>query len=211
MKLFDIDVSFHWSWWILFGFVVAPNIITLNLIGFIVASIVMAFLAGLIIMHELAHALTARKYGYRTSYIMMHLAGGVAMVDMSRATPKEIFWIAAAGPASNITLGVIGLIPMLILPEIQIVSEVLSAFVAINFLIGIFNLIPAYPMDGGRMLRATLHKNKALATQVSHVLSISFGSLFILTGLYLSGPVLMIVGAILIYLVLVERRSGTTI
>ena len=101
---------------------------------------------GSVLVHEFGHALTARRYGIRIASITMYPIGGVAqMVD--RPTPLQELWITVMGPAVNVVLA----------PVCWLLGWRDLAFINVGLLI--FNLIPAFPMDGGRILRAVLAMN----------------------------------------------------
>jgi len=137
-------------------------------------------------LHELAHALTARYFGIETRDIVLYPFGGVASLRTA-PPPGPEFVIAAAGPAMNIFLAILAL-PFIDLGALLAGSPDLSLrlFVA-NLFLGLFNLLPALPMDGGRLLRAGLalsgnSRSTVIASRVSQVVSLLLGAAGLITG-----------------------------
>lgn len=113
-------------------------------------------LFGSLILHELAHSLVARRYGLGIGGITLFLFGGVAeLVDEPKSAVSE-FWIAIAGPVMSFVLAALfGLAAMATGAE-GIVGTILAYLASINLVLAVFNLLPAFPLDGGRVLRAWL-------------------------------------------------------
>ncbi|APX12020.1 site-2 protease family protein [Tateyamaria omphalii] len=112
-----------------------------------------------LLAHELAHALAARRFGIRTRSITLFLFGGVA--ELAREPSKAVheFWIALAGPAMSLVLAVVFalLADMVITAVGQVPTTALLHYLAlVNAVLAVFNLLPAFPLDGGRILRAWL-------------------------------------------------------
>jgi Zn-dependent protease len=131
-----------------------------------IAIVLLAF--GSVILHELGHAVVARRLGVRIDRIELHFFGGAAqMTDQPRRARDEIA-IAAAGPAVSFGLAIVSF--FLALASGQWIFQALAW---INFVLGVFNLIPALPMDGGRILRAALSRSMGFvrATDVSVVVA----------------------------------------
>lgn len=114
-----------------------------------------------VLLHELGHALSAARYGIRTASITLYPIGGIARIT-KRPTPGQEFWIALAGPAVNVVIAaILALViasthgPMGIDNDFRR-AGLLSQLLSVNLVLALFNLIPAFPMDGGRVLRAAL-------------------------------------------------------
>ncbi|HUQ04984.1 MAG TPA: site-2 protease family protein [Kofleriaceae bacterium] len=195
----------RWRIGALLGFPVEINLTFLILLGVVfmwmggVAGLVVVAIAfGSVLLHELGHAVVARRLGVRVSGIELHFFGGAAkMIELPRAANHEIA-IAAAGPAVSLVLAGLGL---------GIGALAGSWFIAavgwINLTIALFNLIPALPMDGGRILRAALTRRMSFvratdaAVTVARVVAISFAAYGLFAGMYqlvLLAPFLWLMG-----------------
>src|SRR5882724_6568971 len=167
----------------LFGFPVEINLSFLLLLAFVfvayggVTGVVIVGLAfASVLVHELGHALVARRLNVHVTGIELSFLGGAAkMVEMPRSASDEIA-IAAAGPAVSLMLGGLGLGLGTVLH-----AELFALIGYINFILAAFNLIPALPMDGGRILRALLSRRMGfvratdVSAQVSRVVAVGFG------------------------------------
>ena len=140
----------------------------------------LAFFASLI-LHELAHAIVARQHGVEMTGITLFIFGGVAEMQSEPKTPRSEFLIALAGPVMSIALAVgfwvLARMTALINAEAELV-ELLGYLALINLVLAIFNLLPAFPLDGGRIFRAyiwgrsnNLMEATKAATRVSSVLA----------------------------------------
>src|SRR5690349_20340043 len=173
------------SWRIgsLFGFPVEVNLSFLLLLGVVLLTMgglagvfVVCLAFGSVLLHELGHSLVARKLGVPVSGIELSFFGGAAkMVDLPRSANDEIA-IAAAGPAVSVVLAGLGFGLGAVAH-----SPLLALIGWINLIIAGFNLIPALPMDGGRILRALLTRKMSYvaatdaAVTVARVAAIAFG------------------------------------
>lgn len=201
-RFFGIDVFVHATFLLLIGWVGISHWLdhrnwSATLSG--VAFILLLFL--FVIMHEYGHALTARKFGIRTRDITLYPIGGVARLERMPERPIEELWVALAGPAVNVALA-IGLFGWLILTNTYeplaglTVSRgsFLERLAVVNVTLVLFNLIPAFPMDGGRVLRALLamRMDYVKATQTAASIGQGLAFLFGLIGLF-SNPFLLFI------------------
>ena len=159
-------------------------------------------LFGSVLLHELGHALTARRYGILTRSITLYPFGGIAALTREPTRSHEELWIALAGPAVNAALA------LLALPLALLGFPGAAMFAAMNLALGIFNLIPAFPMDGGRVLRAWLSRRKGrfLATEQALGVSKIFAWGFLALGLVTTSLNLLLIGGFLLYAINMERR-----
>ena len=142
-----------------------------------------------IVFHELAHSLVARIYGIKIAGITLFIFGGVAELEDEPPTPKSEFLVAIAGPISSIVLGGVFYLTAILFeasspPE---VLAVLTYLTVINIVLAVFNLIPAFPLDGGRLLRAALwwrHGDLGKATRLASLMGAALGIALMAFGAY---------------------------
>lgn len=173
---------------------------------------------GSLLVHELAHALAGRRYGIPTQRIDLLILGGMAVMTRPGATPKEELVIAGAGPAASLALGVAFAVPAALLGASPTLSvgrpvDLLALMAALNVAMGLFNLVPALPMDGGRMFRAGLSPRlgHVKATAVAAWVSRAIGSGFIVWGLLGGNYGLIVVGGLLFWMVAHEERAAPAV
>lgn len=203
-KILGVGIYIHWTFiflvaWIVFtGFRAGrgPGEIlwTLGLITAVFACIV---------LHELAHATMAKRFKVVTTHITLLPIGGVAQLESMPENPKQEFLIAIVGPLVNVVVA-LTLTPLVNLHELLQTKSVavlgpsnfLFSLIVINIWLAIFNLIPAFPMDGGRVLRAILafRWGHVKATRVAALIGQLFGAAFIIAG-FLYSPILIFIGA----------------
>jgi len=174
--------------------------------GQTIASVVsgLAFILALfacVVAHEYGHALTARRYGIKTREITLLPIGGVARLERMPDDPRQELWVALAGPAVNVVIAAVlfgwllvtgGLVP---LDQVAVGrGSFLERLMMVNlFLVG-FNMLPAFPMDGGRVLRAVLARRMEYtrATQVAANIGQGMAFLFGFAGLF-GNPMLLFI------------------
>jgi len=150
------------------------------------ASISLLFFAS-VLVHELSHALVARSFGLRVRDITLFIFGGAASLEDEAKRPRDEAVMAAAGPLASLVLGAVLWGVSVAVPQAQ-VSAVAGWLGFINVWLGLFNLIPGFPMDGGRILRAILWKvrgDRYAATRNAATVGRAFGYLLIALGVYL--------------------------
>lgn len=148
-------------------------------------------------IHELGHAWAARRYGIEVESITLWLLGGLAnLSSMPREWNRE-FWIAVAGPAASVAVAVVCYGVVSVLPSsVPAVVFVLGWLVVTNVALAAFNLLPAFPMDGGRVLRALLARSRpyASATRIAARIGSLFGIGFALLGVFSLSPMSLLLG-----------------
>jgi Zn-dependent protease len=207
IRILGIDIKVHWTWWIFFFLFISDSIFALDFNRFVSDTLLAISLMFIIVMHELSHALVARSYGAIVHSIGLYFFGGAAWIQSNRQLePEEEFWISFAGPLSNFVA-----FPLLFWIGRLTGLEFLFWVAIINLFIGIFNLIPAYPMDGGRIFRAGLEMcgvNRTRAVEITQYLAGLFGGLFIAVGMYFTAISIAIIGAMILGAVWFERRGN---
>lgn len=162
----------------------------------------------IVLLHELGHALAARHYGVPTRDITLLPIGGVARIERIPENPRQELVIALAGPAVNVLIaviywGAVSPISAIVHPrDLQLVGgDFLEKLVWGNVAMGVFNLAPAFPMDGGRVLRAVLAwrlghtRATRIAVDIGQALAFALGAI----GLYAMNPIYVFV-ALFVYL-----------
>ncbi len=203
-----IKIQVHWTFLILIVWIVMMHA-SQGANALEVAEGVALVLAvfGCVVLHELGHALTAQRYEIQTKDITLLPIGGVARLERLPEKPIEEFWVAVAGPAVNVVIAVVlgvGLAVFGSIEPMRAALDVRAGFIGqlmwINVLLVLFNLLPAFPMDGGRILRSLLAtridyaRATAIAASVGQMMAIAFG----LVGLF-TNPFLVFI-AIFVYL-----------
>ncbi len=198
-----IKLQVHWSFSLIVAWVMLTNILAGK--SFLAAMLSVAFvlvLFGCVLLHELGHALAARMYGIPTRDITLLPIGGVARLERMPRDPWQEIVVAFAGPAVNVVIAAV--LFMLLAPATTFASFVslpaesgsfLQRLMFVNIALVVFNLLPAFPMDGGRVLRAclALFMDYVAATRVAafvgQLCAVGLGFL----GLY--NPMLLLVAA----------------
>jgi Zn-dependent protease len=201
-KLFGISLRLHYSWFFIFALItwaLAANYFpstqpSWSLSMKIGAGLITSFLFfGSVLFHELMHSLVALREGIQIQSITLFILGGVSQMTGEPKTARDEFRMAIAGPVSSLVLGGIFLGIYFALRSNTAVAAQFVAAISfylgfINILLGAFNLIPGFPLDGGRVLRSLLWwrgKNLQSATKIASNVGRAFGFLFIFGGIWL--------------------------
>lgn len=128
------------------------------------------FLLGSVLLHELGHALTARRFGIGVRGITLELLGGYTEMDRDAPSPRVDLLVSLAGPAVSLGLGLLAVGATAALPDRTLLNEVAFQLAVSNLLVAVFNVLPGLPLDGGRALRAgvwAMSGDRHLGTEVA--------------------------------------------
>ena len=195
-RIRGIAIRVHWSWLAIFA------LVTWNLQGTVLPDLVPGWTPGerwlggavaaaiffvSVLLHELSHAFVAQHYGMSVPSITLFLFGGVSNLNGEMKTAGQEFKIAIAGPAMSVLLGVIiGALSFVLPPDSAHIAVYLGA---INIILGVFNLLPGFPLDGGRVLRAIVwwaSKDMTKATRVASRVGTLLAWGLIAVGIFIS-------------------------
>jgi Zn-dependent protease/CBS domain-containing protein len=162
-------------------------------------SLFMLSIFGTVVLHEFGHALTAPRFGVRSRDITLLPIGGVARLERMPDVPRQELWVALAGPAVNVVIAIVCYGAGTLVaepPELSLDSRntFLGRFIAVNVSLAVFNMVPAFPMDGGRALRALLAErlDYVRATEIAATLGQGLALLFGFIGI-LGSPMLLFI------------------
>ncbi len=228
-RIHGIEIDVNWSWLIIFILLtwslavfffpqLFPSMSTTT--DWVVGAISSLLLFVSVLLHELSHSLVAESEGIPVHSITLFVFGGVSDIEQEPHSPKDEFLMAAAGPAMSLVIGVICYGIFLALPSTapSAIAAVLLALGFYNITLAIFNLIPGFPLDGGRVFRAivwgitgSFQKATRIATAVGQFFAylFIFGGLFLaITGAFLSGLWLVFIGRFLNNAAVGSRRQA---
>ncbi len=197
-KVFGVDIRLHVSWFIIFFLVVwslAGNYFPVTHPGWAtntywaIATLTSLFFFTSVLLHELAHSLVARRFGVPIDNITLYFFGGVAQMDEEPPSPRAEFWIAVVGPLTSLALaGGFGALWWLTRGASSEPLHALGAWLAwINLVLALFNLVPGFPLDGGRVFRAIvwgITHNFRRATTIAAGVGRVVGMAFIFWGIW---------------------------
>lgn len=195
VKVAGIPVRLHWSFILIFlwvGYTAWRE--DRSATGFIFMQFFVLILFVCVLLHEFGHALMAKRYGHVTRDIVLTPIGGIARLESFSEQPKQEFWIALAGPLVNVVIALIVLTFLYMSGYRDVLHlqyrpgnesffyDFLPLVMVSNFLLAAFNLLPAFPMDGGRILRAllSLRWSRWKATLIAARLGQFFALVFLL-------------------------------
>jgi Zn-dependent protease/CBS domain-containing protein len=231
-RLFGIEIRIHLTFLFLLVFLFSTEAATQDATAALRVLGLVGILFGSVVLHELGHALVARGSGIPAKGIILLPIGGITIVDEAQAIPDPInAWkrdirVAVAGPLVNLFIaGLSALVLLAAIPGFSLAAKplfhpsgLLRSIVWANLYLGLFNLLPAYPMDGGRVLRAFFSRRVDMiqATQRAVRIGNVFSILMIMVGMLLSsrpearwdGYWLMMIGFFLFAGAQLEERSA---
>lgn len=197
-KIAGIDIYVHISWFLILIFLTVslatgwfPSLYpghstsTYFVLGFVAA--ILLFVS--VLLHELGHSFVARSRGLPVKNIVLFIFGGVSNIEQEPQSAGTEFFMAFIGPLVSLVIGAICYGLLLLVRGSHSVAEPLLAYLAFtNVLLGIFNLLPGFPLDGGRVLRSIIWRitgNPYRATRVATIVGQTLAYIFILIGLWL--------------------------
>jgi len=214
-----IRVYLHWSFLLLVGYVAFLGYNAgkdLPAILVMLGMVLMVFMC--VVLHEFGHALTAQYYGIGTRDITLLPIGGVASLERMPEEPRKEFWITVAGPAVNLLIAAIALAVMLVsgvplvvpkdLLSVSHWSDVPMMLLVMNMWLFLFNLVPAFPMDGGRILRSVLGMlmPRDKATRIAAGFGRLFALAFVVIGFVIGHIFLALIGVFIFFAAGAESR-----
>lgn len=162
-SVFGVPVSLAWSWFIITGLIVmvfGPTVARsrpdLGAGAYLVAFTYAVLLAFSVLIHELAHALTAKSFGWPGARITLNLWGGHTQFSSFNATPGRSLAVAMAGPAANFVIAGAGYLSLLLVQPTGVVFLLWDILIWANLLVAIFNVLPGLPLDGGRLVESAV-------------------------------------------------------
>lgn len=214
-RLLGIPIRVHWTFGLILTYVLIQSGSGGPGAGLSLALVLAVFFC--VVLHELGHAMAAAGYGIATKDIILSPIGGVARMERIPENPKQELWVAAAGPLVNVLIAA-GLYVSLRLQGLEIGLEglvvgdfgLLGSLLLVNAVLVVFNLIPAFPMDGGRMFRAILSMgmNRAKATRIAALVGQAFAVGFVVAAFYVD-IFLAFIGLFVFMSARVESQSVT--
>lgn len=171
-KIFGIDIELHWTFILL--------LVAILIFGGITAFVTLVLLFVCVLIHELSHCFVSLRNKVKVSKVILMPLGGFSVINQIGLEHKVEFNIAIAGPLMSVLLGCIFGV-LVVLAPLGPVSQMLQLLFLINLLLGVFNLLPAFPMDGGRVFKSYLERkyNQYRAT----MLTIKIGNIVMVLAL----------------------------
>jgi Zn-dependent protease len=193
-SFFGVPITFDFSWFlvvIFLAWILAEGYFPKEYKGWdtfhywLVSIVTSIFFFVSVLIHEFAHSIVAKKFNYNVKGIKLFIFGGVSEITTEPKSPKEEFWISAAGPIASILLGIIFYFTATAFPKNSYVFAFAHYLGWINIILGVFNLFPGFPLDGGRIFRSIIWKVKkdyGVATHWAGVSGRFFGFALIFIG-----------------------------
>lgn len=208
-QIAGIKIFVHWTFFLLIGWIFTMHMVAGR--GPAAAAMGVAFilaLFGCVVLHELGHALAARRYGIGTRDITLLPIGGVARLERIPRNPTHELVVALAGPAVNVVIALVILIGFLVIGGAEVAWKLFALqgnffaqLMTVNIFLVIFNLIPAFPMDGGRVLRALLARrlDYARATRIAARVGQGIAVVLGISGLFVLGNPMLLLVALFVF------------
>jgi len=227
-RIFGIEIGFNWSLIFIFAWItwlLATAILPANASGYpplvywIVAALGAIMFYACLLAHELSHALVARSHGVKVAGITLWLFGGVSRLEGEPTSARSEALIAGVGPLTSFVVAAIALGLALVTSGNPLISDLFGWLLFVNLALGLFNLVPAFPLDGGRLLSSILwwrtgsrHRGVHNAVRVGRVfayLMIAAGVLELFLGEVANGIWIAFLGWFLLSAAASEEAGST--
>ena len=215
-----IKVLVHWTFVLLPAWIIGSGLMEGRAVEQLLAEVGLVLIVFFcVVLHEFGHALTARRFGIRTRDITLLPIGGVASLERMPEEPRQEFWITIAGPLVNLVIAALALVVIAatglslffsdVLLGATTWTSVLSFVFVANVSLFLFNLVPAFPMDGGRILRSLLSMRlpRDRATRIASMVGRVFAVAFIGYGVFFGQPFLALIGVFVYFAAGAEARN----
>ena len=219
-RVFGVDLYMHATFLLLLAWVAYLFYSQRQLVSDAVTGLIfIVLLFTIVVLHELGHVLTARRFGIQTRDITLLPIGGVARLERMPSDPTQELLVALAGPAVNVVLAILFFVALMVLrgpaalspaeikPLFSVEGSLITKLMLVNVSLAVFNMIPAFPMDGGRVLRAFLAMNMdyVKATQIAASIGQFLALMLGFIGLF--GPFLLIFIALFVWMGAAQEAS----
>ncbi len=201
-RILGVQVGIHFSWFVIFALVTWSLGAVYFPLRYRAWTPEAAWLAGIatsllffasVLAHELAHSVLARRVGLRVEGITLFIFGGIASISSDATRARDEFAIAIVGPLCSLALGIVFTLTAWAAtsagPSLSVVAAISWWLATINLMLAIFNLIPGFPMDGGRVFRSLIWgatRNYWLATRIAATAGLVVAYLLLLAGVFLA-------------------------
>ncbi len=201
-SVFGIPVELHLSFLLLMLFIYLVALLNIIPAVNILTAVLITLVFATVVLHELSHSYLAKRYGIKIERIVLLPIGGVSEMEELPKNPAQELRIALAGPLTNLVIALIGYIILILVGNFLsiVLRESLYYFIVVNLILGLFNLLPAFPMDGGRILRAFLAERMSFiqATKLAATIGKQFAIIMAIVGVFFNFFLILV--AIFVYL-----------
>ncbi|MEO1985014.1 MAG: site-2 protease family protein, partial [Fuerstiella sp.] len=216
-----IPVFLHWTFLLIPAYIILSGLATGSpVFGMIADLTFVTAIFACVVLHELGHALAARRFGVRTRDIILMPIGGVARLEKMPKHPREELIVAIAGPAVNVIIASVLLaitVPLIgvdgLMTPTSLGTSLVGKVIAVNLAMIVFNMLPAFPLDGGRVLRAllSLGMGHLRATRIAAKVGQTMAVLLGVAGLFvLYNPMLIFIAGFVFLVAAQEAEAAET-
>ncbi len=202
------ELKVHATFFLLLAWVAVAAALSSGVEAAIVNVAFIVAIFGCVVLHELGHATMARRFGIKTPEIILLPIGGIARLDRMPEDPREEILIAIAGPAVNVVIWLVLMVVLNAQVSLDALGSLedpsqgfLARLAGVNLILVLFNMVPAFPMDGGRVFRAVLalYTTRDRATQIAANVGQAIAFLFGFLGLSYGSPILILIAVFIFF------------